>query len=119
MHSGIWEIPQKSYKFETWGESEHNLDLVFDPNVEENDPLMLNVYGMEDDSLSTNEWLGCVNVYFSPDGNPIAAVEDLNPICIGYAIPFELIGNWAVGEDYSVDSHNGDYTIYFRIILER
>ena len=120
MHSGVWEVPQVGSKYNTWGESGHNLsNLVFTPNLGDNDPLLLNVYGWEDDNLDANDWLGCVAVYFSPDGNPIGAVELLTPAGYGYECQFHHLNSWKDGGEYSIDSSTGDYTLYFRIILER
>ncbi len=119
-HGGVWEVPQRGYKGETWGESGHTLsNLVFSPNLEENDTLLLHVYGEEGDWLDDRDWLGCMALYFSPDGNPNGAVESLDPQGYGYDCQFSLLNNWKEGGDYSIDSNTGDYTLYFRIILER
>ena len=112
IHNGVWEIPQEAYREYKWGTGNHDINqLFFTPALEENDPLIIMIWGKEDDgSLDAVDILGVVAVYNSPDGTLYPILEN-----IGY----EEIGSWKNVQEFAVTSDRGDYTIYYRIILDR
>jgi hypothetical protein len=100
-------VPDRKYN---WGTGLHNINnLNLNLNIGTNDSFGLRIWGVEDDVLTSNEWLGLVWVYYSPDSNPVPLLAD------NY---FGLMGSWKNGGEYSVTSNTGDYTIYYRVVLE-
>ena len=118
--NGIWEVPQEVGVHHTWGEGDHGLSNSIDLNLSADDSLLIIVHGYEDDFIASKYGtMGAVAVYFSPDSNPVPGVEVLQTMTWNYAKGFTHLGSWETGGDYAIESDMGDYTIYFRIILER
>ena len=119
MHNGVWEVPLEGVEFRTWGGGNHNLSRTFHPSLEDDDPLLISIGGWEQDDMSANDIAGSIVVYFSSDGYPNPEVENLITCWYATTYNFEHMGSWKEGGDFALTSSKGDYTLYFRILLER
>ncbi len=112
IHAGVWEIPLETSISYTWGTGYHDINnLFFSPALEDNDPLLIKMWGKENDGpLNAVDVCGRLAVYNSPDGSLYPILENN-----GYV----EIGSWKDTQEFAVTSDSGDYTIYYRIILDR
>lgn len=105
-----WNLVIAPDRKHQWGTGLHDINnLYLNLNVGTNDSFGLRIWGVEDDLITSNELLGVVGVYYSADGNPVPLLADHY---------FAFMGSWKSGGEYSVTSTTGDYTIYYRIVLE-
>jgi hypothetical protein len=106
---GDWNLIYVPYREYHWGTGGHNINNLFlNPTLGADDTFALVVDGFEED-FPGNDWIGVVMVYHSPDGTQISQLENNG---------YQLMGSWKSGGEYSVLSDKGDYTIFYRIILE-
>jgi len=94
-----------------WHEGMHELGgAVIPVEMEKDAYLSVRSWITEDDDypVPDSDWGGWVRTYFSPDGNPY---PDASPY-------YTHMGSWKGGGDYEQYSDMGDYTIYYRLILE-
>jgi hypothetical protein len=120
FHNGVWERPQEKGIYERWGTGGHSLgNMTFSLDLADDDPLLINIDGWELDDMSPNDILGGVALYHSPEGDPVPEVENQTVMLLSGETPFQHMGSWKEGGEYSVRCDGCDFTIHYRVVLER
>ena len=100
-------LPLREYH---WGEGFHDINnYYFYPDLGTMGAFGLVEGGYGEEDAINNDWLGYVKVYHTADGNPIPEMDSWG---------WQLMGSWKSGGEYSALSDEGDFKLFYRIILE-